>query len=223
MKHPVEKIRNGLLTFCADPMPAPCIHGLLSALNCTLNPVPPAVWLQSVFNIDPSALQSSEDMQKSIYYLQNLLQQIGNDLMGEKYEPFFGKEENGSRRWAEGFLFGLSLGGIPSDPKTKDIYVELMTPVIILANPEEVEKNKKKIDAEEGTDSGPDLKELAMGKVSEAVIHLNQLARQIQLHAGHNHPEHDHGHSHDHSDQPNRNDLCSCGSGKKYKHCCGRS
>lgn len=25
------------------------------------------------------------------------------------------------------------------------------------------------------------------------------------------------------SDKPNRNDPCSCGSGKKYKQCCGKA
>ncbi|MEJ7138761.1 UPF0149 family protein, partial [Amphibiibacter pelophylacis] len=115
--------------------------------------------------------------------------------------------------WASGFMAGMDAGGWPEaealDGENSDLYEEILGRIIVLTESGEDQKESLQalFDDEGATLTREDLIDSALFAVQDArLLWLSvKIAREPITVAP----------------TPGRNDPCSCGSGKKYKKCCG--
>lgn len=218
MKHPLEQIYNQLLTICADPMEPAAIHGMLCAISVVPGMVPPSVWLKAIYNMKGGSPEFSGQEQMDFIVdgllglSEDITRAIGRGEMAVYASGPSDPDDETIHRWAGGFLFGFNAVALPEDEEIRTRYYALLSPFILWANPEmfakAIEENR-----EQGHSDGPqdinELKRKILGTIPKAMSHLQVLSGHIIRHR------------HDHNQQ-NRNEPCACGSGKKYKNCCGK-
>ncbi len=216
------------------------LHGLLFGLACTPDLVSPAEWLPVVFNEEPK-FDDDQDAQTCIGYLMsayNRMMAAANK--GKLAFPFNFKklseyEFSLIEGWAYGLFLALSLRphiwGISdeySDVADEDLpeeiadLIDVCSIITAIAIPDELEEMIE-ASRDPETDDPEALEAALYGMLPSCVEVLqNHCARVRQK-------------NEDlaltkggtptglYKEAPGQKDLCSCGSGRKYKKCCGNN
>ncbi len=205
----------------------PAVAGFLFAICCSPELVQPSEWLPLVFNDQPGAYRDMEEAQQVLSDLMALYNSINRGVF-EK-EPALPPGCEASRdtlanfaegtpfsEWARGFGAGHDYLSELWDAYTPDALSEdlgsCMMVLTFFASRELAEAYRKEMGA-----AGRTLEEMAeamLGLVPEALLQYALIGRSIADVVGQkSQPAR--------STKVGRNEPCPCGSGKKYKHCCG--
>jgi len=204
-----------LAKICPDPLSPEGMHGAISAVALSPNPTLPNAWIPVLYNMkgdQPEFLdrnQAREFLDTAI----NVYNSVVASLTGEEeYSLTFSvgeKPEAGEvtklQAWCEGFIKGLRQTGV--DPADYDLdFISLMSPIAFCVKPDSFTA----IDNTEAR--GEHIHRIAVEIPANLVALRNYFYLDLQKKrmAGNNR-------------NPGRNDPCPCGSGKKYKHCCGKT
>ncbi len=193
------------------------LDGLLAGVIVCPELVPPSVWLPVVWRTDDGEPFVFEDA-RQFETMTGLVMEHYNNLIGDlnagRYEPHFEIDNrNGDvlwEMWAEGFGQALKLALSSWDSFLKGADEEVAaarTMLIALIEIADGESALGKKNADALTEQAPDL----IPACVEA-LHLERL--KMQAYGAPSRPERK-------GPKAGRNDACPCGSGKKYKKCCG--
>jgi uncharacterized protein len=233
-----EKNLKYVLSKSADPEVALYIeelHGLLFGLAITPEPIMPSEWLPIIFEEEPQ-FDDEKDAETSLgYLLDTYNRMIDSNNKGKLAFPFNYKKLTGMEYsliegWAYGLFLALSLRphiwGMSEEyeemdeEKIPDDVMELISScsvITAIAMPEEMEEL---FVPEEGEprESPEELEDALYDMLPKAVENLQQHGAEIRAENGGLKPS-----VVIPNEKVGRNDLCTCGSGKKYKKCCGNN
>ena len=196
------------------------LDGFLAALICGPELVPPSKYLPEIWG-DQTVFEDASSAQAFMSLLMRHWNSIANTLnSGEAYLPLLLEDESGiahGNDWANGFLRGMEFGKedwtlLLEDEENGGSLV----PIFALANEHnpdpELRTYHQPISAE--------LREqLIMGAAAGTMQIYHYFKAQRFLH---NDPLGNMTTSHRTMPKIGRNDPCPCGSGKKFKQCCGK-
>ncbi|HCL55962.1 MAG TPA: hypothetical protein DHW82_03015 [Spirochaetia bacterium] len=194
------------------------LHGYLTAVLCAPEIITPLEWLPFILGKDDamSEFDSLEEMNQFISRIMDLNNSIASSLSDKTYYPLYSILDEAvtpetAQKWCSGFILGLNLWEPPftSDEKAS----RLILPVMFLIDADFVIKKLYKNNRLENTpEKIEEMKILSLEEIPENMIKLwdynvgaqeNNIEKNCKVKIG-------------------RNDSCPCGSGKKYKHCCGK-
>ena len=205
------------------------VDGLFACLICSPEVVMPSQWMPVVWDGEGPEYESIEEVNEIIGLLMRMWDEVAGTINKGSYGPMVTVLEcsDGVRRsfavdWALGFIEGMKFQEhYWLDTKDSDL-TELLTPIIMLAK-----------EGREGSDDGlldDDVREDLIDMLPSLVIDLKNYWREkvspgtlyrggIGVAPGASRataraPV-------TRGSEPGRNDPCPCGSGKKYKKCCG--
>ena len=189
------------------------LDGFLTAVAAGPEPIPPTEWLEMIWGeAGPPFANAAEEeeIERLILARQD---QIWRDLSGDPPQctPIYWLTEDDQEiafDWAEGFMVGVYLRAEAWMPLIGDeTHAEMLGPILFLCEDENGDPLIQ-VDDEEAEE----LLTSAPAAIPQAVIEIAQFwkaqrppmtpTRRAGAKVG-------------------RNDLCPCGSGKKYKYCCG--
>jgi len=204
-----------LAKICPKPLRPEGMHGAISAVALSPNPTLPNAWIPVLYNMkgeQPEFLdhnQAREFLDSAINAYNSITASLTGD---EEYSLSFsvgekpGAEETAKlQAWCEGFIKGLRQTGV--DPVDYDLdFISLMSPIAFCAKPDFFTA------IDDAEVKGVQIRRIA-GEIPANLVALRNyfyLDLQKKRMAGN-------------TSRPGRNDPCPCGSGKKYKHCCGKT
>lgn len=192
------------------------LDGLLTAIVSGPVTIPPSGWLPAVWGEFEPAWEKESDFMDIMTLMMRHMNGISGTLMTqpEDFEPIYLENRAGGKNhlivdeWCAGYMRGVSLSMDAWDAGGEEI-TQLIMPILMFVS----EEGWKSLDAMERSDV-----EQLQQAVTENVraIHawwLERRQRETPARAPARRTAPDVG----------RNDLCPCGSGKKYKHCCLRT
>ena len=209
----------------SDAVPADCMNlemldGYLAAIACAPMPIPVERWMPGVWSADEEGMSfgSGSAMQQAIALVLRYHNEVVTSLLAEEgWEPFcYAPDEDDddapaiADEWAAGFDQGLECWPEEWDEGlSEDQAAAVRARLEAIMEPWEADDAAS---ADEETRVGwlRDAAEgaravaaewLALGRPGAAPVEVTSAPAKA---AG-----------------PGRNDPCPCGSGKKYKHCCG--
>jgi uncharacterized protein len=203
---------------CSDEcMTMDALHGYLTALSIGPEEVPFAEWLPRVWGPSPEdapKFRTDRESQRITTLIARFMNEIMTtfEVAPREYEPLFmeadwqGRKVLDAEGWAWGFWEGMQLRADAWQPLRESDQAELLRPIYLLGA-EEIEEE-----------------ELALvddpGKCHKLSIEVEAAIPMIRRYWA---PHRKSAISTIQRETPKigRNDLCSCGSGKKYKKCCG--
>ncbi len=198
------------------------IHGYLSAVACSAVPIPKEAWINGLFGDGETTptFSSPEAGEKITAVLEKILASIRIELEEDEYlavvdyDEQHGDRVEDSTDWCRGFHLALD-DHYSEMIDADDRLWEIVEPVVYLSDSEGVEEGLPQSEIDELRD----LKSDFIDELEECVYELYDFW----------HPEHalapDDTPTIPEIDTmvgPDRNAPCSCGSGKKFKRCCGR-
>lgn len=209
----------GWKTFLASPaapataMNAVELEGYLTGLVVAPDLILPSLWISGLWGEEEPVFDSTEQMQRALDsvmgYYNAVIRQI--DSKGARWKPMFFAPDGRvdleqCSHWVRGFWKAMMLCpeawlDLADDERTQ-ILVE---PFTMFINPDDVDDQRPPENIDESRRENaeympgvlPALRKLAQIRASEEIDPIP--------------PSHKVG----------RNEPCPCGSGKKYKHCCG--
>jgi len=209
-----------------ETMPLEALDGFFTALVVNPVMVPPSQWMPYIWDIQQRGVQPAFNSQQEAAHITELLIKAMSSIAlflaikPEYYTPlpnlidYCGDDEKDDGEywddvvamWANGFMIGVSLVEEAWQPlfnHEHDLTL-LLGPILALS-----------IGDLEADPLSPELMDEFWEIVPECVVALHEYWKQYRL------KEFDRlkGSKVIH---PNRNDLCPCGSGKKFKKCCGK-
>lgn len=194
------------------------IQAMLCAVVSAPEPVLPSVWLPEVLGEDPEYESESQAME-----VVELLMRLNNDIAGalqqdETVAPIlYPLDEEGQdydyASWADAYVYGCGLGAdwFKLAGKHAEDLSELLEPLFLLNGmmKEDVEKSGEKwLTPKEEARLMEEMQE-NLPEIVQAIYNFwrakgsSTTIRREEEKVG-------------------RNDPCPCGSGKKFKHCCGQ-
>jgi uncharacterized protein len=191
------------------------LHGYLTAIVCCPVPVVPSEWLPGVWQTEEGPqFESAEQAQEIMSLIMRMHNDIADALrVGEEFGPLMLENtlESGetvvvAQGWCWGFMEGMRSQFEAWEPHL-DMINELVVPIAVLARL---------------GDDDPELQELLddqeqIAQLTEAIAEsaaaIYEYSRSIA-----DGPQQPHRRQ---TAKVGRNDPCPCGSGKKYKKCCG--
>lgn len=191
-----------------DCMQLSDLDGFLTAIAIGPELVMPSEWLPAVWGGGEPMFESHEQAQRVMGAIMGRYNEILQLLRDEPeaYDPLFWETPTGERvaaDWVDGFMEGIALRQnawrplLESDPDK-----ELLLPIICLWDEE---GNPL---AEGTAEQLADVRRTATNLIASTVPAIDaywKMRRRPQARAS----------------KPGRNDPCPCGSGRKYKRCCG--
>lgn len=227
-----------LRTFLASPQRPPKtmtyheLHGLLFALVCTPDLVKPSEWLPLIFGDEDVNFGDKEEVNEIFGALMALYNQISSEVQTGRVAlpkscrvdpaPLANLEPAAPlREWSRGFQHGyiwLEETWNTYTPKKLDTEVGGQLLVLMFFSDPKIAKGFLK---EVGK------KESELPEIAEQMIKLFPDAMKRFAHMGTSiwsallQDQEDGGHAPTPAPRIDRNDPCPCGSGKKYKRCCG--
>jgi uncharacterized protein len=194
-----------------DSMLSDELHGFLAALICSPQMVLPSEWTPHVWGGTEPEFETMDAAQEVMGQIMRLNNDVAGRLADGDFGPLFMEETlaNGHtvldpHGWCEGFVRGMQL---QPDAWQDDDLNEFLMPIIVLSD---TIKDDPKIDELLASDETiEELAEFVPGAVVSIFRHQRkhfQPPSQTVKRAG---------------PKVGRNDPCPCGSGKKYKKCCG--
>jgi uncharacterized protein len=210
----------------SEDVPADCMNlemldGYLAAIACAPGPIPPERWMPGVWSADEEAVSfgSGSSAQQAIALVLGYHNEVVTTLLAEEgWEPFcYAPDEADDDapsigdEWAAGFDQGLECW--PED------WAEGLTEEQAAAIQERLETILAPWEAE---DAGLADDETRVGWLRDAAGQVRAVAAEwIALGRPGAAPVEVPDTAAAAAGGPGRNDLCPCGSGKKYKKCCG--
>ncbi|AGA32845.1 YecA family protein [Thioalkalivibrio nitratireducens DSM 14787] len=198
------------------------LDGYLTAIALNPELIPPSVWLPWVWDMDAGNDDPAFNDRAQAEWILGLVMRHYNHVLTMVSagfpEPIFGQPiaaQGGSftivEEWAEGFVFGMSTFADPWWTQLQEQAPDLLAPILLHGTDEGLET------LEEFTEETEALLRDAPDQIVESVQQLQdyfapfqkQLAEQRTKSVRRAGPK------------IGRNDPCPCGSGKKYKKCCG--
>jgi uncharacterized protein len=233
-----EKNLKYVLSKSADPEVALYLeelHGLFFGIAMTPESIMPSEWLPIVFEEEPQ-FADDQDAETCIGHLLNTYNRMINDSnKGKLAFPFNYKKINDMEYsmiegWAYGLFLALSLRpdiwGMSEkyeemdEEEIPDDVMDLISScsiVTAVAMPDEMEEIWE-TESEQPPESPEDLEDALYNMLPQAVETLRQHGAKIRAENGNLTPSIVIS-----QEKTGRNDLCTCGSGKKYKKCCGNN
>ncbi|MES2321858.1 MAG: UPF0149 family protein [Pseudomonadota bacterium] len=203
----------------ASSMDVATLEGFLTSVAIGPRLVPPSAWLPWVWDSEAGEIEPEFDSQEQASHILSLLMGLYNAVLDafathpESFQPVFhAGAQYGATAWCEGFLLGfmfdteawsLLLVGQPT----------LFTPFMRLGSEEGRDLSDKASDAQLWADA-----------IEPALLHIHSfwLARRPVGPSGAAYPGQGIGTTLVRAaPKIGRNDSCPCGSGKKFKKCCG--
>ena len=216
-----KRINNVLLEYSNDEdtaiLDASELDGYFFAIGCAPKMIPPSQWLPMIWGGEQYA-PKWPDMKTAQRFITDVMQHY-NDVMQQlnnnECNPLFnvhtvnGKNCYIADEWCNGFQRGLKLMGEAANKIDEDF--DLLTPILLFSD-EKYDKRRDQL--------GEDEINFFHDKIPGCVLRIHRLlvantpapvrtGKAVVEPFAHTAPK------------PGRNDLCSCGSGKKYKKCCG--
>lgn len=204
--------------FAGDAYGLDEIQAMLCAVVSGPTPVMPSVWLPEILGEPGLGAADDPRVQETI----GLLMRLNNDiaaalLAGQGIAPIvYPLDEEGNAydyaTWADAYVFGTSLGEDWFDHvgKQGEALSELLEPFFLLNGmlKEDMEKSGERwFSPAEETRVLAEMSE-SLPIIVQSVYNFWQNRRAGPIRRS--------------EDKVGRNDLCPCGSDKKYKQCCGR-
>jgi uncharacterized protein len=217
---PIDKKLRELDDFlCSDTVPdtamdVSTLEGFLTALVIGPDIIPPSQYMPWIWDMDNGENEIIYDSMEQMNDTMNLVMQVWNNIAEiysnspSSFEPaYFRAIEWGAAEWCEGFLLGTQL----SSEAWAMLWIaqpKLVTPFLRLGDETGIEITKKEKDAEKWMDAVPEALE---------GIHAFWLERRKDSNGN---PTMD-ALPVTRAPKVGRNEPCPCGSGKKFKKCCG--
>ena len=216
-------------------MPLSMLDGYLTAIVSCPEAVLPSTWLPAVWEASPGegadgsekdggfAFASREEAQRYSGFVMRLMNEIARNLAEGVVEPIFvakvtddGGETELANIWCAGYVAGMGLNRDAWNPlATRGSDAEkYFIPIFALASPllngddDDDEADADALDAVMAVPYWDELTEVIPTCVGEIYECSLELRRPVTVRR---------------PAAPSRNTPCPCGSGRKYKKCCGRA
>jgi uncharacterized protein len=188
------------------------IHGYLTSILCAPDMIVPSVWLPLLLGDENEIgnFKKIDEAQQFLGLLMDMYNDIAKSIMDKTFEPVFSLEEisiepDTAKSWCKGFMLGLNQW--PEDFAADETTRSLIMPILILADSKIFidsmdDEIKNKFDAMKIEQ----LKKESLESIQENAVRLRYHNQKNLTNI---------------SNKTGRNDPCPCGSGKKYKKCCG--
>lgn len=196
------------------------LEGLLAGVIICPQLVPPGLWLPLVFtreeDEEPVVFDDKKQFDTLVGPIMDHYNSVIDDLNNGRYQPVYAvdplNDEMVWEFWANGFLQAMSLA-----PESWEVYLasadeDVATAIGILVSLIGISQDESDFseeEIEEFVKEAPGLIPFCVSKLHIARLENykpNPGAKSASTHSG---------------PKPGRNDPCPCGSGKKYKQCCG--
>jgi uncharacterized protein len=196
--------------FRGQAMPLDALQGLFFAIACARDLVAPSRWMPVALGENPE-YENREQAQEALDLVMRFYNQCARAAMAEDFTLLVYEREGGRddlETWCAGYLEGVDLAAPgwheAGDPDEVD---ELLFPFLVLAGelPEQERRQFKSAEWENLVKSCEDAIGDAIVEVREYWTVLRNPPKSVRRE----------------SPKTGRNDPCPCGSGKKFKHCCG--
>ncbi len=200
-----------------NAMTLDALHGYLTAIVIGPAIIAPEEWWPQIWGPSPEdvpVFQSGQEEKRIRSLIMRFLNEIAItfEAAPKEFEPLFleqveqGKKLLDGEAWAWGFWEGMSLRAEVWDTGW-DAPIAPVLRAIYLLGAEEVEEEEVPL-----ADTPQKRHQLALEiEAGLPTIHRFWLEQRKKTHAPLQHAE----------PKPGRNELCRCGSGKKFKQCCG--
>jgi uncharacterized protein len=211
----VQNLEKQLTKTGLPHMPVDSLQGFIAAIVSGPQLVPPSAWLPLVFVSEKGVIPEFDSQTPPDYVIKALMDfynNIVNDIIEDQLVPVVsskiidGNDKENFSPWCYGFMFGVTFWGDEwgTDEEEIDMMSQLM-PIMYVADPEhfaeEHDAKLVKLMEEEIDEIIPEF-----GVLVTMIYYFWQERRKpVPIRANH----------------IGRNDPCPCGSGKKYKKCCG--
>ncbi len=202
-----------------DTMSDTAIHGYLTAVACAKIEIPLERWLPGIFGEGKEMPQLSSSSLTSA--VTDVLERIKSAIRAELEHGDYVAvvdidEQNGDlvedvADWCRGFFIGIE-DHYAEAIENNDALWEFIEPIVYLSDPEEIEKELPESDVAELREQ----KSNFIDEIEECVFDFYEFWNGPLVPSvvdAFSAPD----------DGPDRNAPCPCGSGKKYKRCCGRN
>mgnify|MGYP001411157953 CR=1 FL=1 len=222
-----------------DAMTLEELDGFLAALGCNPKEVPPDEYFPEIWGSVDQQVDLFPNLEDLREFFQLVTRHLGTVIVRlaseEDFEPLLEEDEDGEvtgNDWAQGFLRGMDLDqGSWSELLNDEDLAAILIPIFALAcehSPDpEIRPFDKPVDEEK--------RELLLAGLSAAAPLLYAYfaeAREAAGGAGDEEPDAEddppgssvtYGTYEREGPKIGRNEPCPCGSGKKYKRCCGKN
>ena len=201
-----------------DAMTMDTLHGYLTAIAIGPETIMPAEWLPRVWGQEDGAAPKWKNAKEEERIL-NLIMRFMNEVLvtfevaPKEFEPLFCEhdDDNGdtlidAEAWCWGFWEGMELRPGSWEPIWKSEVAELMRPLYLLGA-DEIEEAARPLVEDPAKAHQLALEiEANLPAIYRYWLPLRKAAVETVRHE---------------TPKPGRNDDCPCGSGKKFKKCCG--
>jgi uncharacterized protein len=203
-----------LAQICPHPLSPEGMHGVLSAVAISPRQAVPNTWIPVLYNMKGEMPEfANRDQAKGfldtcVLAYNAVVASLSSDTFSFTFsigkEP--GEKEAGKlQSWCEGFIRGLRITGVDSADFDED-FINLMSPIAFCARPDFFSATQ------ESEDSPARLGRIAAEMPENLIALRNYFYISLQRKAISRE-----------AIKAGRNDPCPCGSGKKFKHCCGKT
>jgi len=196
-----------------EPMTLEELDGFFCALVAGPELVPPSEFIPEVFGGDAPPFRDMEEARKITDLLMRHWNGIANTMAnGEIYMPYLLETEDGvatANEWAEGFMVGMSMRYDSWTPLVEDEEASVaLIPVMAFAHEHDPDPELR---------PAPITPESRNKLITSMIMGLKAIYEYFKENANPiMHAPVQRG------PKIGRNEPCPCGSGKKYKKCCGR-
>ncbi len=193
-------------------------HGAITAFICSPQLIEPSEWMPSLLsdNGEMPEFTSKEQANEFSGLLIKLYEEISESLFEKRFKPLISLENEKVKPddaclWCKGFIDGMSLWDKNKYDPGDDELMGFLISLMVLADAKHFFSN---ITDEEyiEDDSMKKTKEDALKNLPNIIIYIKQYF-QMRLNRKNNKLK---------KAKTGRNETCPCGSGKKYKLCCGK-
>ena len=207
----LKKLDEFLLS---DRAPVYCMQlsdldGFLTAIAVGPELIMPSEWLPMIWGEGEPVFENTEDAQRVIGAIMGRYNEILRLIQDEPdaHGPLFWEAPDGqavAADWAAGFMDGVGLRRQAWCPLLEsDEGIDLLTPIMAFLHDED---GKPLLEVE--PDELAEIRKVAIDLIVPSVQAINSYWK------AHRHPT-------TRASKTGRNDPCPCGSGRKYKRCCG--
>lgn len=198
----------------SDRVPASCMRlseldGFLTAIAIGPEPIMPSEWLPVVWGESEPVFESDEELERVVGAIFGRYQEILRTTQDEPdpYEPLLFETLDGqllATDWAAGFMDGAALRKGAWQPLLQtEEGAELLAPIIAFLDDED---GKPLVEVE--PDELAEVREVAVELIAPSVQVIQRFWRAYRRLPRR-------------ARRTGRNEPCPCGSGRKYKRCCG--
>jgi len=200
------------------------LDGFFAALTCGPGLVHPSEFLPELWGgemADDEAFESQRELSEFMDLVLRHWNVIADTLrLGDAYVPLLLEGDEGAAHgndWAQGFLRGMALRQDDwAELANDEEQVGLLVPIMALAHEHDPDPSMRPY--EEPMDAARrDKLIVGMAAAVSGIYRYFEPRRRVLARSG---PE---PFMSRRSTKVGRNDPCPCGSGKKYKHCCGKA